>query len=92
MTVLSFHIQFNSEYAGRRFVRRIVPLLEIPCLVDGSMIYVCVDIEDFDAVVSYAAQFGGGAVLGPKAQFLRMASLPDPEPPKLPPRSTSRKR
>lgn len=40
-------------------MRRVVPLLEIPCLIDTKVVHVIIQSEDFDAVVSYATQFGG---------------------------------
>lgn len=66
MAVLSFPIRFASEADGRHFVRRVVPLLEIPCLVLDDLVHVIVAPEDFDAVISYASQFGGAAQYGPR--------------------------
>ena len=69
MTVLSFPIKFETTVGARTFVRRIVPLLEIPCLVNAETVHVCVHIEDFDAVTSYAMQFGGTVQYGSTWNF-----------------------
>jgi hypothetical protein len=72
VTVLSFPIRFGSNVDARTFVKRVVPLLEVPCLIYENTVHVIVLMADFDAVSTWAEQFGGKVEYGSKWNFQKV--------------------